>query len=141
MAVTVDEHRDVAQTLALAGIVHHPERDVGTVKRADKRGRISEAELSGDVVARETVGRRCERHDRHVGIKLLQPRETGVVRSEIMSPLRDAVSLVDGNQTYRKIARPAVDFHQKAFGRYVENLDAACEKLLEYIVVLGLGLH
>ena len=62
VAVTLDEGGDVAETRFLAGVVHDLERDVGAVERTEEQGRITEGELAGYVVARQTVGSGRESH-------------------------------------------------------------------------------
>ncbi len=73
--------------------------------------------------------------------KLLDPRQPRIVRTEIMAPLRNAVSLIDSDQTHRQIPRPAVDLHQQTLRRNIDDLDAPAEKLLQNVAVLLIGLH
>ena len=71
--------------------------EVGTVEAAHER-LAREMKLMDDVFSGDFVGSGSERHHRHAIELLVEESELGIFRTEIMSPLTDAVSLVDGEK-------------------------------------------
>src|SRR5260370_35712099 len=63
-------------------------------------------ELSEDVALRRAVGGGGQRHNRHPWKALFEDRELLVLPAEIMSPLRDAMRLVDGEQGEASVRQP-----------------------------------
>ncbi len=65
----------------------------------------------------------------HVGPPLVQCGEGEVVRPEVMSPLGDAVRLVDGEQRDRAaVEEPQCGLRPEAFRRQVEQVEVAGEE-------------
>ena len=80
-------------------LLHHLQPDVGPVEAGDEAGRLPQPQLVADVVARVRIGGGGERDERHPGKPLPQPAELHVLRPEVVPPLRDAVRLVDGDES------------------------------------------
>ncbi len=76
----------------------------GRSKLVVKTSALLQAKPFDDVVARLRIGRRRQRDARHAGIVFRKPAELAILRPEIMSPLGDAMRLVDGKQRDLRIA-------------------------------------
>jgi len=72
--------------------------DVWPIEARDKLRRVDQTEPLGDLLASQFVRGRGERHARHAGKTLGDDGEPDIFRAEIVSPLRDAMSLVDRKQ-------------------------------------------
>jgi hypothetical protein len=74
------------------------ERQVRAAEAVDVPAGLGDAELLGDVLLHERRGRRGQRDHRR-GPKLRQPlAQHPVLGAEVVAPVRDAVSLVDGDE-------------------------------------------
>ena len=91
--------------LVLVLLVHsaaHVEADVWSVERTDENLVLaySQPKLRDYVLARSLVGGGGESHNRHVWETFVQRTQFCVFGTEIVSPLRYAVSLVNGKERY-----------------------------------------
>ena len=92
-----DKLEDVLQFLLLGALPSHRQAEVGTVETAHER-LAREMKLMDDVFSGDFVGSGSERHHRYAIELLMEESELGIFRTEIMSPLTDAVSLIDGEK-------------------------------------------
>ena len=117
------------ELLAGAGLQRDAVLDVRPVEAADEPAGAGQAEPCGDFPPRRLVGGSGQRHPRHARKALLQYGELEVFRPEVVSPLRDAVRLVDGEERevdgVEQRQRP---FAEQPFGRGVQQVDAARAK-------------
>ena len=82
------------------GQLEDAEAQARSIKAAAQHERAAGAELLGDVSGHPCVGRRRGReHGRALGQARQQTADAPVVGSEVVAPVRDAVSLVDDDQT------------------------------------------
>ena len=90
---------DEAQQLLVAvALLDDPVADVGAVEAGDKGLGILQGQPVDDLAAGEIVGGGGERNARHRRELIGQPAQTDVLGPKVVSPLRDAVRLVNGNQ-------------------------------------------
>src|SRR5262245_23873234 len=103
----------------------HPVKEIRTVERSDKLQRIAQAELSDDVPADASGRCRGVRVDADARQPLAQTPELPVLRPEIVSPLADAMRLVDGDEAdaarREKRQEAVAAFAYQPFGRDVEE--------------------
>ena len=85
-----------------------------------------EPQLRDDVAARRAVRGRGKRQERHAGKALLQDREPLIFRAEVMTPLGDAMRLVDGEKG-EAAAREQFQAarRRQPLGRHVQEVDHA----------------
>ena len=91
----VEERLELVQRLAL---VDHGVADVGAVEAGDVDRRVRQPEAPPHVVAGLGIGGGRARDEGHAGEQRAQAAELYVLRAEVVTPLRDAVCLVDGEQ-------------------------------------------
>jgi len=84
------------QLLFLAGDPPHPEREIGARKSGNANHRIAQGKVLDDVFANDGGGRCGEGGDRGAAERLDRTSQAEIVRPEIMTPLRQAMRLVDG---------------------------------------------
>ena len=103
----------------------------GRSKLAMKRRGVFERQLGDDLLARALVGRRRQRDARHVRKPLGENLELAVFGPEVVTPLRDAVRLVDREQRQCRCVRkaPSVRSCTQALGRDIEKIEAARREL------------
>ena len=112
----------------------------GRSKLATKRCALLELQLADDLLARALVGRGRERDARHVRKALGEHLELAILGAEVVSPLRDAVRLVDGEQRQLGAGQQRQRaILQQPLGRDVEDVettggDAVLERRLLAIV-------
>ena len=99
----LDEAVDELQLLLLRALLTDGETEVRTVEAADERLTV-EMQLLDDVLARNLIGCSRERHHRDIAEILVEQTQLGVLRTEIMTPLADAVSLIYGKERYLDVA-------------------------------------
>ena len=104
--------------------------DVGPVEAADKGTRILQLQALHDVGARQRIGGGREADARHVGEALVQHGQRAVFGAEVVSPLADAMHLVDGEHAQFAAFLQRIELGQKArrghaFGRRVQERDLA----------------
>ena len=116
--VAGEELQQLVQRLALLddGVA-----DVGPVEAGDVDGGVGEPEPHAHVVARLGVGGGGAGHDGDAGEQLAQLPELDVLGPEVVSPLADAVRLVDGEQGDAGRAGGAV----RAVGQPAQPLEEA----------------
>ena len=119
-----------------SGVVYHLQRNVGAVERANPCKGCGQIQIRGYVAAAQAVGGGGESHYRHVRIFLFYSCQVCVYGPEIVAPLRYAVCLVDGEQVYRYGIRPAVNFQEQPFRRYVQQFNVALEQGLHHRAVV-----
>ena len=98
---------------ALAARFHDPVADVRTVEAGNELLCVFELQFGDDVGACALVGRRGQSDARHTGESLRQHAKLPVLGTEVMSPGRDAVGLIDGDQADaaagQQVQRPVLD--------------------------------
>ena len=103
--------------------------DVGAVEAGDEDRRIGEVEPLSDVLARLVVGGRGQRDERNAGEEPGKAPELHVLRPEVVSPLADAVRLVDGEQgDGHRVQQVEEAVEHQALGRDVEQVQLAGAK-------------
>ncbi len=130
-------HTPYASCLARVG--RHFDAYVWTIETAYPRERTIKSELIHNIVPRKAVGCGRKRHHRHTGQRLFHIGKFRVHGTEIMSPLRYAVGLVDGHEPYRQTPAPRTKVGHKSFGRSVQQFHAAETSLLKSLTHLILG--
>lgn len=98
-----DEAGDVLELCLFGALLSYGEGEVGAVETAYERLPI-EMKLAYDIFARYLVGCGCERHHRDIAEILVQHTELRILRTEIVSPLADAVGLVNGKERNLDVA-------------------------------------
>ena len=102
---------------------HHAVEYIGPVIAGGKDLRFGQIELFDDVAPGRPVGSRGQCNHRDAGKALLEDAELLVVGPEIVPPLRDAMSLVDGKEGDRTAREKlqAARGHE-ALGRNIEQI-------------------
>src|SRR5690606_7922640 len=95
-----DERQDLAARIAAPTPLARRDLQVGANGRALEAGRLAHAELLEDVARDGSRGRGGEREHGYVEL-LLEPLQAAIGRPEVVSPLADAVRLVDYEQADR----------------------------------------
>ena len=106
----------------------------GRSKLLTKTRAVPRLEPLDDVGARQRVGGRGQRDARHVGKALVQHRQAQVVLAEIVSPLADAMRLVDREQREQPALVQRIELRQHArrrdpLGRGVKEDEPAAHHL------------
>ena len=101
--MALDEAVDELQLLLLRALLTDGETEVRTVEAADKRLTV-EMQLLDDVLARNLIGSSRKCHHRDIAEILVEQTQLGVLRTEIMTPLADAMRLVNGEERYPDVA-------------------------------------
>mmetsp|Transcript_97022 Transcript_97022/g.230852 ORF Transcript_97022/g.230852 Transcript_97022/m.230852 type:complete len:217 (+) Transcript_97022:1828-2478(+) len=95
--------RHAREVLRPGGLAGHAELQVGPVEGAARQQRGEEAQALLDVLLHPGGGSGRERHHRHLQIQPVpQPLEPAVGRPEVVSPLGDAVGLINRHQQQRR---------------------------------------
>ena len=82
------------------------------------------------VVPRARIGGRGQRDARHAGELIGQTRQAAVFRAELMSPLRDAMRLVDGEQRKLQARQPLQRaVRQQPLRRDVEQIELLLDQV------------
>ncbi|CCY15789.1 putative uncharacterized protein [Prevotella sp. CAG:755] len=115
----------------------HIEIQIGTVERGDEHSGLAERELGEDVATGDLVGRGSERHDRHVRELTPQDAELCIFRTEVVAPLADTVSLVDGEEAHADIMEKIRKLRKQCLGGQVEELDLTLHTLLAQEALLA----
>ena len=82
------------------------ELEIGPGEAVDHHLGVVQPQRADDVIAGAGVGRGGDGDTGNARKQLGQPAQGPVIRTEIMSPLRDTVGLVDGDQAQRQIMQP-----------------------------------
>src|SRR5262245_12107726 len=80
------------------GAWQHAVDEVRPIERPDELGRRPEFELCGNVAAHSCRSGRRIRMDAAARKQLPEPAELPILRSEVMTPLADAVRFVNGDE-------------------------------------------
>ena len=113
---------EVAQLPLPVPLHRHRQPDVGTVEPEHELFDLAAEQPVRDVVPGDLVGGRRQRGERNARKQLPQPAQVGVFRPEGRAPLRDAVSLVDGEQRHRQpFQRRQHGFGHQPLRRHVEQ--------------------
>ena len=117
---------EAQQLLARLVPLHDGVADVGPVEAADERAPAGQPKPLDDVLARRLVGRRGERDARHAGKLFRQHGELRVLRPEIVTPGRDAVRLVDGEERHLRFVQQREKIvRQQPLRRDVDEIERA----------------
>ena len=128
--MTVNEIKDGAHLLLLLVSPFHGQAQVRSVERGNEDTRVFQLQLVEDVLPRDFVGSGSEGDHRYAWKFLAQHLELGIFRTEVMSPLGDAMRLVDGKEGYVDVFQQEIHFAHQAFGRDIEQLDASLQAIL-----------
>ena len=90
----------VQQLRVLVVRVAHHVAQVGALEAHAEHLSVGKAQAQADVVNHCRRGRSRQCQHRHTGQQWAQVGNAQVVRTEVVAPLRDAVGLVDGEQTH-----------------------------------------
>ena len=123
-------------TPRFSGILSDTEAYIRAIERTGVDHRPDEPELSGDIVARQSVGSGSQRYHGHRRVNMFDTRKFGIDRPEIMSPLRYAVRLIDRKQADLESATPTLEIEQEALGRHIEQFDAAFSEPVDYLTAI-----
>ena len=97
---------------------------VGAVETGDEYLRLSETELIDDVFPDRLGGGGCQGDDRHAGEVFPKPFQIAVVGPKVVTPLGDAVGLVDGDQAdVQRLQEPLESGEGQSLRGHIENLD------------------
>ena len=100
--------------------------DVGAVEAGDDQPVVADPQLGEDVGAGAGVGGGGQRQPGDVGETVEQGAEQAIVGAEVMSPLADAMRLVDREQRDGHFAEhPRETLARRAFGGSVEQVEIA----------------
>ena len=123
------------ELLARVIFLHHAIADVGAVEAGDELACLFQGQPLDDLATRRRVGGGGQRDARHIGKAFVQYRQRAVIGAEIVSPLRHAMRLVDGEQGHagrgfqpRQQAEEMLV--EQTFGRDVKQIQLALEQLL-----------
>ncbi len=126
------------QLLGRLELLHQAIADVGPVEAGGVDKGIVQFQPVQHVAAGRLVGGGGERHHGHLGEPLLEPPERRIFRPKIVPPLRDAVSLIDGEQTERQLGQPVHELMlQQALGGNINQFDLAAAhggKVLDHLL-------
>ena len=120
---------EAQQLLARLALLDDAIADVGPVEAGNENTRLHQQAFD-DFVPRRVIGGRGQRNARHRRKALAQDRERTVFRTKIVSPLRDAVRFVDGEQRdagtgLRLFEQSLAALGQQALRRDVDEIDVA----------------
>ena len=100
--------------------------DVRPIEARHELARPVQSQPLDDLLACARVGGGGKRDARHLRKAFLQDRQLAILRTEIVSPLRNAVRLVDGEQrSFDSLEQPKKALREEAFGRNVKQLELA----------------
>ena len=130
---------DEAQQLLVAvALLDDPVADVGAVEAGDKGLGILQRQPVDDLAAGEIVGGGGERNARHRRELIGQPAQTDVLGPKVVSPLRDAVRLVNGDQGQRAaMQQRQTSLGQQTLRGHVQQLQFTLAQLTLNIGCLG----
>lgn len=112
--------------------------DVGAVKAGDELGRIFQRQPLDDLAARRRIRRGGEGDARHAVETFVQHRQRAVFGTEVVSPLRDTMRFVDGEQgdiivLLQTLQLVQKSFRHQPFGRDIQQLQFAAHELPRYL--------
>ena len=117
------DHRGVGAGPRAVLLAHRRELQVRPGEAVDHHPGLAEPQRADDVLPRPGVRRGRDRNAGDAGKQLGQPAQRPVVGAEVMSPLRDAVRLVDSDQRQRQVAQPVDQVRLgQSLGRDIEQV-------------------
>ena len=115
-----DKLQDGANLFLLLITSANVQAQVRTVKRRNECFRILHIQLSHNVLSSDFVGRSGQCHDGCLRELLADGLQLGVLRTEIVSPLRDTMRFVNGKERDLDFLHQEVHFHEQSLGGYVK---------------------
>ena len=137
----VDEMDDRCDLFLFAQPATDSERQVRAVERRDECFRITQFQLIQDVRPGDFVCRSCQGDDRYFRKILFQNGQLGVFGAEIMSPMRDTMRFIDGDQRNVDAGQEPVQFANDPFGGDVKQFHLSLYAELSYPVAFFLRHH
>jgi len=124
--------QDAQQVLVFVFCVAHYVTQVAARETRPQDVRFAEFQLLHDVFGHFRRRRRGQRQHRYFGLQLPQPGDPQVRRAEVVSPLRDAVGFVDGQQRHPHFGETRPEqFAVDAFRRNVQEFHVAVDAVVE----------
>ena len=99
----------------------HVKTEVRTVERRNEHDRVGQSQLLLYILSCQTVGRSGQCHNRHIRKRLPQQSQLGILRPEIMPPLRDTVRFVHCKQGHFHVPYQIRKLQHQAFGRNIQQ--------------------
>ena len=112
----------------LIGLVLFNDRiaNIGAIKTGQMDKWLMQTESSQHIVTRSIIRRGRQGNDRYLWEIVLQTSQQGIFWTKIMSPLGDAVGLINGEESQPQFRQPTQEiWQQQAFGSNIEQLQAA----------------
>jgi hypothetical protein len=124
------------QLLAWLILLHHAIADIGSIEAGNEFLRIRQGEPGLDLGARDAVGGRRQTDPGYVRKALVKNGELDIFRAEVMSPLRDAMRLVDREQRQSVLALNLREMVEEGFGhqalwRHVEQVECTAPRVAQ----------
>ena len=136
---TGDEMVNEFQFLLLRTFLAHGKTEVRTIETAHE-GLAVQMQLVDDVLSGNLIGCSRERHHRHAIEFLVKESELGILRTEVVAPLTDAVGFIYGEERNLDVAEQIRYLAEKFFGRDIEQFQfarfasSADDEIIGYIV-------
>src|SRR5690348_2787880 len=122
-----DEPQELTPGIVLLG---DAVADVGPVEAGDEYLELKQVEPLDHLLAGGDIRGRRERNARHAPIAVRQHRELQVFRPEVVSPLRDAVRLVDGEERHgATVEKGQAALREQSLRRDVEQVELTGARL------------
>ena len=111
--------------------------NIGAIEAADLDQRVLHMQQVDNVVARGFIGGRSQRHHRQLRETLTQLAQRAILRTEVVSPLRNTVRLVN-RQHCRLPVRQALEevIHHQTLRRDVEQLHPPGSAVRHHLLLL-----
>ena len=118
---------DEVQYLALRVVLYpHAIADVGPVEAGHEQPRLIETELTDDVGSRDLVRRCGQGNARNRRKPVGQLGKLAVIRAEVVTPLADAMGLVDGEEcNFHPIELVEEALAEQSLRRHIEQVELA----------------
>ncbi len=124
--LVADEAQQLAARLVLGGDAI---ADVRPVEARDEDARLAEMQPLEDLAPRGRIRGGRERNARHVWMARGELAELQVLRSEVVTPLRHAVRLVDGDERDRELVEQRqAALGEQALRRHVQEVELAAAR-------------
>ena len=110
--------------------------NVGTVETGNELPRVLQRESCNDFASRIWIRRRSQRDARHLRKAFVQQGKLQILRTKIVTPLRDTVGFVDGEQRDRNLSKQLQHArHEQALGRDIDKIEiTGQQRLLERVI-------
>ena len=119
--MTVDKLKNASDLFFLLIAPFHLQTEVGTVEGRNKHLRISHGQLLYDVLPGYFVCCCSQCDNRYIGKLLAEHFQLCIFRTEIMSPLGNAVSFINGKKRNTDILQQKIQFRKEPFGRDIKE--------------------